>query len=91
MKNKHFFRRVISLSAAAAMAASAVISANASASWNMKRIIGDLNGDSAVNIADYLLLSKHVLNVQSLGQDTITLSGHSLTPTVRLKSAMRSI
>ena len=71
MKNKHFFRRVISLSAAAAMAASAVISANASASWNMKRIIGDLNGDSAVNIADYLLLSKHVLNVQSLGQDTM--------------------
>lgn len=59
------------IAAAAIVSASAVTAVNVSAEWQVEGIIGDLNSDNKINIADYVLLSKHILNIQPLDDESI--------------------
>lgn len=65
MKNKSFKKKFISLSMALSVSVCA-ITLPAIAGWEQIGCMGDLNNDTEVNIADLLLLSKHILNKLSL-------------------------
>lgn len=68
MKKKSFKRKFISLSAALSVSVSAV-TLPVIAGWQQIGCMGDLNNDTKVNIADLLLLSRHILNKLSLTSD----------------------
>lgn len=68
MKKKSFKRKFISLSAALSVSVCAV-TLPVIAGWQQIGCMGDLNNDTEVNIADLLLLSRHILNKLSLTSD----------------------
>lgn len=49
----------------------AVNAANASAEWQVEGVIGDINGDKDITVADYVLIAKHIINTQPLGNESI--------------------
>lgn len=71
MKLKKFMHRAVVTAASVLIAASAAISADASAEWRVDGIMGDLNYDMKVNIADLVLLSKHVMHIQYLTKSSM--------------------
>ncbi|MDE5770963.1 MAG: hypothetical protein K2I06_04930 [Ruminococcus sp.] len=76
MKKKSFKKKFISLSAALSVSVCAV-TLPVMAGWQQIGCMGDLNNDSEVNIADLLLLSKHILNKLSLTSDNSYYINHS--------------
>ena len=70
MKGKVFIGALAS-AAASLLLAAASVSVGASAAWKKTGLIGDINGDGAVNIADIVTLSKHLRGTEKLGEDSV--------------------
>lgn len=66
--NKAFKRFIIS-AAAAALTATASVTLNVFAAWKQIGMLGDLNHDGVVNVADAVLLTKHLLSDTPLSSD----------------------
>lgn len=66
--NKAFKRFIIS-AAAAALTATASVTLNVFAAWKQIGMLGDLNHDGVVNVADAVLLTKHLLSDTPLNSD----------------------
>jgi hypothetical protein len=65
MKRKSLLKWLTSAAFTALMAA-AVIPASAGAEWRQVDRMGDLNGDGAVNVADIVTLTRHLLGKEKL-------------------------
>lgn len=68
MKKKSFRRKTAALLSAASLSACAV-SMPALAGWEQIGVMGDLNNDAQVNVADLLLFSKYILGKTSLTEE----------------------
>jgi len=71
MKIRKIMCSAVIAAASALISASAVTVATASADWQVESVIGDLNGDKDITVADYVLLAKHIINTQPLGNESI--------------------
>ncbi|MDE6102455.1 MAG: hypothetical protein K2F73_05720 [Ruminococcus sp.] len=76
MKMKSFKRKFIALSAAVSVSVCAA-TLPVLADWQQIGCMGDLNQDSQVNIADLLILSKHILNQLSLTSENSYYIGYN--------------
>ncbi len=76
MKMKSFKRKFIALSAAVSVSVCAT-TLPVLADWQQIGCMGDLNQDSQVNIADLLILSKHILNQLSLTSENSYYIGYN--------------
>lgn len=63
------FKRIIISAAAAALTVAASATLNVFAAWKQIGMLGDLNNDGVVNVADAVVLTKHLLSEAPLSSD----------------------
>lgn len=61
-----FFRRLIMTFISCTAVSAGLISASAFADWKQIGFLGDLNGDRNINVADAVIMTKHLLNDEPL-------------------------
>lgn len=74
---KKTLNKLLSLICSAGVAISAAVLPTASADWVHIGYMGDLNGDRELNMADLVLLSRHLLGTESLTETNCYLVDHS--------------
>ena len=84
MKRKWFFGALASAAASLLLAVSS-FPLGAAAAWKQTGLMGDLNGDGAVNVADIVVLSKHLHGTEKLTENSIFRLADNTDYTLRLE------